>query len=472
MSPQPEPIRPRTVLWGEGPQGVGTPMVVSLAGYLAALAWDHNIPPVDLLHWIAEEGADEQVPGRGRADWEALWTDLLRKPRASLSGLSRTAEVVAEVVDRLTGRTDASATTILPWAAVVPTKHAFRRVRAWCPACYLEWSQTEPAGAGRTRPTLYEPLLWQFEALDVCAVHNLRLRTTCPSPECGVRRGALSAWAQPGYCGCGAFLGEDRASVVARDGEPTDDELAWGAYVSGALGDFLCAVPAADENLEQADIAAAVQIAVDISHDGTYTPFANAVRMSLGTVSLWKDGRRRPTLPAALRICAVAGFRLPDFLAGRLEVLRASTPPAVVPPVPPAVETHQVHDPVLVLAALEDARDAPVPPSLASVNRQLHISDRQLMRTHPGLCTAIAERHAAWVAERGVTAQAERKRVLLATIATVHATGAYPSRGQLYRRLPSTVSLRDRELETAWKDEVERLGYPRPTLPTRAGRGG
>src|SRR4051794_26905998 len=132
-------VPPRSVLWGARPVASGTPMVSSLAGYLTSLAWEHGIPPVELLHWIAAAAATDAVPGRSRADYEAMWTDLLRKPRASLCGLSRTAEIVVDALDLLTGRRDASATTVLGWRDVLPTKGAFRRVRAYCPCCYAEW---------------------------------------------------------------------------------------------------------------------------------------------------------------------------------------------------------------------------------------------------------------------------------------------------------------------------------------------
>jgi hypothetical protein len=139
--------------------------------------------------------------------------------------------------------------------------------------------------------------------------------------------------------------------------------------------------------------------------------------------------------------------------------------------VPPSEETHRVHDPALVLAALEEALTMPVPPSLAAVNRTLHISDRQLMRTHPELCAAIIERHLRWLEDRSLAAQGERQRLVLAAIADVHATGAYPSRRRVQDRLPPNVSLRDPRLERLWKDEVTQLGFPRPSLPVRPGRG-
>lgn len=475
--PDPAPgtvVPPRSVLWGRAPRGLGTGLVSSLPGHLNSMAAEYGIPPVELLHWIAQAASFPGVAGRERGDYEAMWADLLRKPRASLSGLTRTAEIVVDAVNRLTGRTDTGATTTLPWALVIPTKGAFRRERAYCPCCYEEWgrppSATERRGGDRPSD-IYEPLLWQFEPLTTCVTHGVRLRSACPNPGCGASRGALAAWAQAGYCGrCGTSLGEPWAAVIAREGELEAGEVEWAAFVTEALTDLLTNPPDSGEDVSPRTLPAAVQIAVGRTFDGTYTPFAAGIGKSLGTVSLWKDGRRRPSLPGALRICAVAGFRLPDFLAGRLDALRAAPLPAQVPPIPPSDETHIIHDPADVVSTLNRALRADLPPSLAAVNRSLHVGDRQLMREYPGQCTEIVERHRAWVEDRSIAAQAERQRLVLAAITDVQVRGDYPSRHQVQRLLPTNVSLRDPRLGRLWKDELVRLGWPRPDKPRRVPR--
>jgi hypothetical protein len=54
---------------------------------------------------------------------------------------------------------------------------------------------------------------------------------------------------------------------------------------------------------------------------------------------------------------------------------------------------------------------------------------------------------------------------------TLHAQGRYPSRHQIQLLLPSSVSLRSPVLNRLWKDEVVRLGYPRPDKPRRGAPG-
>ena len=484
MSGSPEPLLPpgwdfapgawpaRSVLRGHAPEAIGTGMVASLAGHLIDLSWAHGIPPVELLRWVADEGSLPGVPGRTRADFEAMNLNILRKPRASLVGPSKTSEVMVEALGRLTCRDDIVATTLLAWAPVLPSKNAFRATRAYCPCCHEEWARPAVPGdgtpsAGRPRG-VYEPLLWQFSTLEACIRHGVRLRTACPNPECRVARGVLGAWARPGYCSrCGSFLGRTLGDVIAAEGVLDADTLDWQRYVTQALSDLITDPPAAGEAISSLATPRAVQLAVERATDGTYTPFAEAIRMSLGTVSLWKDGRRRPTIDGALRICAVAGFRLPDFLAGRLTALEATTPPAKVPYVPPSGETHQVHDRGAMQARLRLALRESPPPALTSVERDLHIDRRQLARLYPDDCRRIRDRHLEWIEDRSLAAQRECQELVVAAMATVHAQGRYPSRHQVQMLLPSWVSLRGPILERLWKDEVVRLGYPRPDKPRR-----
>jgi transcriptional regulator with XRE-family HTH domain len=75
------------------------------------------------------------------------------------------------------------------------------------------------------------------------------------------------------------------------------------------------------------------------------TKLAAAMGVALATVSLWKDGRRQPSLPGALRLCRVSGVALVDFLRGDLDSIRAT--PAregELPYVRPSDEHHAADD--------------------------------------------------------------------------------------------------------------------------------
>ena len=262
-----------------------------------------------------------------------------------------------------------------------------------------------------------------------------------------------------------------RATLHTRFGIPSRPApygtLAWQRFVHDALADLISHPPTPSEPILPLTAPDAVKLAVERACNGSYARFAEAIQMSLGAVSLWKDGHRRPTIKAALRICAVAGFRLPDFLAGRLDRLEASSPPERAPYVPPSGETHHPHDRQAVLTHLQRAVRQNPAPTLASVQRDLHIHQQALARLYPKQHRRIIKRHEAWVEKRKLASRADHVRLVLAAIAKLDASGRYPSRYQVQRLLPSAAGLRQAMLSELWKEELVRLGYPRPDKPKR-----
>ncbi|MFC3716314.1 TniQ family protein [Luteimonas soli] len=68
--------------------------------------------------------------------------------------------------------------------------------RAWCPACYHLWDEG----------TSCEPLLWAFDMLTACPIHDTRLETSCP--ECNSSQSFSVPYRSRRQCtDCGARLG-------------------------------------------------------------------------------------------------------------------------------------------------------------------------------------------------------------------------------------------------------------------------
>jgi len=249
----------------------------------------------------------------------------------------------------------------------------------------------------------------------------------------------------------------------ARSGEaPIDpDHLAWQRYVDASLGALIATTPTLMAPVSGELMPAAIAIAIERATGGNLTRFAHAVRMELSTVSLWRSGRRQPTLEAALRICAVAGFELVDFLAGRLESLRAAPAAALSPPwIPASRERHRTVDWRAIERALRATLDREVPPALNAVLRELRVDDGTAKRRMPGLCMAVRDRHAGWRAATLEQVQLRREAAVRRAIAEIHAIGRYPSRHQVQKRLAADICMRDARLARLWRAEGVALGWP------------
>ncbi|WP_081402998.1 TniQ family protein [Scytonema hofmannii] len=47
-----------------------------------------------------------------------------------------------------------------------------RHKRAWCPFCYQEWRDNSKS--------IYEPLIWCINVVEICPIHNHTFVSVCP----------------------------------------------------------------------------------------------------------------------------------------------------------------------------------------------------------------------------------------------------------------------------------------------------
>jgi TniQ len=445
------PIVPaRSVLAGLAPVGVGSPDAESLSGYVVRIAAAHHLAPSRLARFVLAPELGRPEPGLEVDDWGRYFAAIFSRPRASLNGTGCYAATWAGAFSGLTGRGDLHALTLVAWASVLPAKGLLRAERVYCPACLDEWGTSS-----------YEPLRWQFRSLEVCVRHELRLRSACPDRACGAGRGILASWARVGRCACGRELRMSLRQARSNEAPIDPDFLAWQRFVDASLGSLVAATPTLDGPVSGLLMPEAIAIAIERATGGNLTRFAAAVRMELSTASLWRSGRRQPTLEAALRICAVAGFELVDFLVGRLEALRAAPAAPLSPPgIPASHERHRRIDWRAIERDLRATLDHSVPPALNAVLRELGVDDGSAKRRMPDLCGAVRDRHTAWRAAELEEAQLGREAEVRRMIGEIDAAGRYPSRHQVQKRLPTGIHLRDARLARLWRAEVLALGWP------------
>jgi hypothetical protein len=114
------------------------------------------------------------------------------------------------LIERLTCIPRLDLLTMLPWAKAISGVHLLRIYRAWCPSCY---------GPQNSAPSTYERLLWAFQTVTACPVHQKPLESICPC--CGRTQYMFSSKSRPGYCSrCRYWLGR-RPDNNHLDGRPS-----------------------------------------------------------------------------------------------------------------------------------------------------------------------------------------------------------------------------------------------------------
>ena len=229
-----------------------------------------------------------------------FWIEAAR----ALNGTGVLARDWAQVLERLTLRTDLRFLTLQPWAAVLTQQRLLRITRAWCPDCFLEWQ-----AAGQP---IYEPLLWNVSAVALCLRHQRILLEQCPYPDCRATLPVLASHLRPGYCSkCSRWLGvADDPSHISW----TTEQWRWQIWIAETVGELLSynmnltVIPHL-RNIPDLITAAREQVA-----DGSMQNLAESLKLSRRTVNAWKLGRQVPQIESLMRLCYCCGVSLYDLL--------------------------------------------------------------------------------------------------------------------------------------------------------------
>lgn len=380
----PLPIPARSTLYALKPIGVGTPWVECLTSYIARLADEHCVFSGVLIYkmivpLMAGYTSEERQHPLFRAD--GYKSNLL-------NGTGIRATIAVQSLEKLTGRSDLHALTLLTWTDVLPLRGLIRLTKAWCPACYEEWRR-----AGKI---IYDPLLWVLQEVSVCVRHRQRLLLRCSYSDCARLLPALTWRSRPGYCAyCHRWLGTQQEDA----GAVPEEELMWQQWVSRAWADLLARIPTISSPPKREQVNEVIVSAVNRVTNGNIAAFARALGISKNMVAHWYHGGRIPEVTQLLRFCYRLNISLCEVLCDNLETpwprLRDETS---LKPSPAKrrkkTEINRAH----IYQVLEDSvtSDEQPPPPLAEVARRLgfgYSEIRYLYECHRDACFVISARH-------------------------------------------------------------------------------
>jgi len=276
------------------PVGIGTPWVESLNGYLSRLAEAHCVPTAVLVNqevsWRVFRGSTTKLSyPRSLIAVEMIAWGFSESPYV------RAAEEITQILDlhRL---------TLQGLVNVFRPHLIIRRTKAWCPECYASW---RCSGV-----TIYEPLIWEISALQVCPVHGCLLADACPT--CGGSFHSLSPYIRPGYCArCGSWLGRNKA--IQRG--VTDREICHAQEILAIMKvlqeDGLLAESKARRDFLSDFVSA--HYGYDCDPREIFHPYVFPWREELGRHI------RNDRLQAKLEVCRIHGLSLSQLLRGRVQ---------------------------------------------------------------------------------------------------------------------------------------------------------
>jgi AcrR family transcriptional regulator len=343
--------------------------VESLTSYLTRLAYAHGVT-------IGKLAAEEFAPLIDKSGETALSKFTYRTQ--NLNGMGVWTQMTLNALETLTCRNDIRFLTMYPWHDIFSRRKLLRHHLAWCPVCYQEWQQSGQ--------TIYHPLLWTLNMVQLCPHHGQALCHRCPYPDCQKCLTWINSKVKLGYCPyCKRWLG----AGTPRTNEPMGSERAsnWHLWSTQQLAALLAATPHLSPFPQQHTVVHNIRAAIKGAGPKRVRELARDVGVGLTSLFQWMRGDYLPQLESLARVCYCLHLSLLDLLA--------TQPDRQVDEILPERHARPKAEARLLQHSLEpvlhDTQTSPCPAK--GVARQLGVSTTSLRRRYPEQYRQIIERY-------------------------------------------------------------------------------
>lgn len=429
-------VPPRSRLFSLAPGGAGTPDQEGLLSLLIRTCHAHAVNPRLVIRDILPEAES----GISCIPTAAFYQRLA----GTMNGLGKYAELFVSAMEKLTGRSDFRAQTMLPWQDLFPHngQGMLARHRHWCPVCLLEQRQRSNVA------TL--PLIWSLETYRFCRHHSVPLEHCCPS--CGKTQPFVPPYPDPGICShCRRHLGGIRTPHEPSEFQRWIADALEGMVERQAIDGF-----APSLKTFRAFLTGQVQAHTD----GNRAAFCRALGLNEFAISGWLNKGERPSITQFLTICY--GTKTMPW-----EVFGSYQPPKSPHSVFLPTEKIYVRQPnprldlrqrASLMQKLQSHLDASQGKSVLAIANQIGVGRNCLRYWFPDLCESLSARNRTMAQRKSANRRQEQQRILRKTIRKIAQSGGHIS----YRRvaklfMPKTLSLSEEHLRNAYRDEINAM---------------
>jgi len=429
-------IPSRSKLYGLVPCGLGTLWQESLTSYLNRLGWRHHVSPRDLV-------AQEFVPSLSHEYPKRQLAAFSRGPGMQINGTGETAREWANLLERLTMRSDLHLLALDFWIGDLSSRGHLRKVPAWCPTCYTEWAE-------QALP-LYQPMLWMLQVVTICPRHKRGLEDRCQ--HCQKTQSVIARKTHPGHC--------TQCSTSFDDAEPLAVDrkvIHWQEWVIHAL----------DELRLAAGTFSWKQFFASLEHSlkkrGTRAKLVEHTGFDREVFSFWL-GRKRgqdshtPSLETILEFCYACNVTPLQVISSADALLHAIWDETLPHNRRPERFTRRRVDRERCrerLQAVLDGREALL--GLHQLARVLGYHPSQLRYYFPMECLLIVQRYQEHMKQRRKEHEARVCEEVRQAVLALHAQNIFPSHRKVRALLSNPNLIRMPEASVAWHAVRRELG--------------
>lgn len=440
-------LRIGTELFGIEPIGLNTGMIESQTSYISRLAELHSVSVGTLMGKKIAPVLGKDYLTKSCINGGSRFYEVARE----LNGFGKSAIDSANGLSELTGCNTITNTTLALWQELFPTRRVLRQTKAWCPICYEDWK--------RGNSDIYEPLLWNFKAVNICDIHGVRIKIQCPF--CGKEIPVLSRKSRNGYCSfCGCWLGSIDSNL---DEEITLEQVSWEYFKVTNIEGLLKARHDPSYTFSVEKIHSFLKSAINKA--GGKSAFSRNFRIPKTTVRTWYEGKHRPSLNTLLKICYRLNIEIIEVFSSKqihvgsvtrsndFYTLRDIKPMKTTP----RRRKFDGQGVEIVLIDVINSKIVP-PPSVCEVARNLQCDKKLLYNHFPDLCKKISENYASFLKMRKRKRIEEGCQKVSEATLILYNSGIYPSRRRIESFLSPNIFLREKAYQTAWKETLVSLG--------------
>ena len=286
----------RSYLYNIEPIGLITEYIESLTSYITRLSEAHSVYTGTLLNRVLVQRLNKEYISKYAVNGGNGFLDSAH----ALNGTHKNAADFAGIISVLTCRNDIQYMTMATWRDVIPTKGLLKGSLSWCPECYEDLRKNSLP--------IFSPLLWNFNVVEICYKHGIRLASVCPN--CNTKIPYLHRKGCNGFCPkCNSWLGDSSKDWDVKFGI----DVEYQNWVNSNIGEILRLAPTLEcfpkrENLTNNLNNLIYNTCNGILDFGRFTGFPKT------TVYEWSIGKSIPTLNKLLVVGYRFGVMLKDLL--------------------------------------------------------------------------------------------------------------------------------------------------------------
>ena len=430
------------------PVAVGTPLVESLTSYMTRLAESHSVLISTLMtKEIAPILTKDCTQYGSKKGLNSLFNC-----GAAINSTGEIVELFLDSLEKLTLQQNLSALTLVSFKNYLSSRELLSKSKTWCPDCYQDWRASNK--------TIYEPLLWTFNNVEVCFIHNRPLQALCSN--CDRQIPWFTSKSRVGYCCyCQQWLGSSSEAKKQTDFIISKENLAKNIWIANNLGKLIVCSEKVNKNNQQDNISKAIREIINITHEGNIAAFARNFNLPKNTVWMWHKGKSIPQLKYILSICYCLDISLCDFFTQnnfkflKINYRKLSNKISVKRVSPQNFDFQKIEK--VLNSVLNDQQSTPT--TMKEVAKTLAINQRTISKHFPELSKAISAKyrsHHAKIREMKINECCQEVRQ---TVAVLHQRGEYPSEARVSTLISQPGYFRYKKVRMALKEAKSNLNF-------------